>query len=266
MLHDWSLNPSTFTSDSASHWFYSNGREGVIGIQYCPLCLSSDVQPYFRKQWRMTWATVCPIHERSLETKCHKCNDVAFYSVGINGLQRQHIAQCRSCGADLRNAPTVQPANFSAAKQTQDDWIGFCRSRVVKSGGVTWDLPSAMKFIQKMVFQLLSPSGGGAEARQTIQEKFGLTLTGSPLSTFVNSSTEYRADLYRLLTHLMSDWPLNYRSVLIAANVSDALIIRRLNGFPKPATRNLSLSSAQDSPHQVSWPLSPDVQPNKNNG
>ena len=39
----------------------------------CPWCLQGDAEPYFRRQWRLTFVTLCPQHRCQLLDRCAAC-------------------------------------------------------------------------------------------------------------------------------------------------------------------------------------------------
>lgn len=48
-------------------------RHRAFGQQFCPECLTKDVIPYFRKQWRVACYTYCPEHHVDLWDACPGC-------------------------------------------------------------------------------------------------------------------------------------------------------------------------------------------------
>ncbi len=73
---------------------------GKNGIRYCAMCLKNDQEPYFRKQWRYSHYTICPIHQCLLEDRCPSCNSlIIFYKIPWDS----KIYLCHKCGFDLRN-------------------------------------------------------------------------------------------------------------------------------------------------------------------
>lgn len=85
------------------------------GLQFCPMCLESDPEPYFRKSWRVAFNTACPIHECMLQDRCPYCGQgVAFHRSDMK--QAEYITtvsllECHYCGFDLSQAP-VRTAGY----------------------------------------------------------------------------------------------------------------------------------------------------------
>jgi hypothetical protein len=49
------------------------GRRQGAWVAYCPSCLQNDADPYFRRQWRLTFVTVCPQHRCQLLDRWAAC-------------------------------------------------------------------------------------------------------------------------------------------------------------------------------------------------
>lgn len=67
------------------------------GQKYCPLCLQEDFA-YFRKEWRLSFYTVCLEHKIHLLDRCQNCGlPVTAYKFK----REQGFVQCYSCGWHL---------------------------------------------------------------------------------------------------------------------------------------------------------------------
>lgn len=80
----------------------------AYGLQYCPICLAHDKEPYFRKYWRLAFYTECEKHHILLHDRCPSCGDaINFHRVemGIRSLIKpRSIVNCYKCSYDLREA------------------------------------------------------------------------------------------------------------------------------------------------------------------
>lgn len=70
------------------------------GTQFCPRCLADDLEPYFRRRWRLAFVSVCEIHRNMLVDRCPICVSPIIYH--RCGLDLKTIALCSACGHDLR--------------------------------------------------------------------------------------------------------------------------------------------------------------------
>lgn len=84
-----------------------------FGLQYCPLCLFWDAEPYFRRQWRLALSTVCEKHGVLMHDRCYRCGaPVTFFRNDLGHRARHSFrssATCDACGADLSRAPAYDP-------------------------------------------------------------------------------------------------------------------------------------------------------------
>lgn len=111
---------SKFRSAGALQWIltlkmYHRTRQG-FGLQFCPICLAEDTVPYFRKRWRIALNTVCTRHGTMLLDRCPECGaGVAFHRLDMtraDAIEITPLSYCHSCGFDLRNAITQEPAAY----------------------------------------------------------------------------------------------------------------------------------------------------------
>lgn len=82
------------------------------GVQYCPICLRSSAQPYYRRFWRLALYVVCAVHQCILNDRCPCCSlPIAFHRSGIgktNAPRFDAMHACHVCGFDFR----LTPASF----------------------------------------------------------------------------------------------------------------------------------------------------------
>lgn len=91
------LNPKT-----AWPWVIPTGirnRSKFNGLHFCPDCMK-EPDPYFRKQWRLSWNTACPVHKRILHLRCPKCHTT--FSPHLVNYTDTDIGKCYKCRFDLR--------------------------------------------------------------------------------------------------------------------------------------------------------------------
>jgi hypothetical protein len=97
----WELYGSGF-----SPWILSiglrSGRRHRPWLQYCPYCLQADDDPYFRRQWRFTFVTVCPSHYCRLLDRCVAC--AAPCNIHQVPSDATAITRCYRCQFDARRA------------------------------------------------------------------------------------------------------------------------------------------------------------------
>ena len=79
-----------------------------FGLQFCPICLAHDKEPYFRKYWRLAFYTECEKHHILLHDRCPNCgHPINFHRVemGVRSLIKpKSVVNCFKCDYDLRDA------------------------------------------------------------------------------------------------------------------------------------------------------------------
>jgi hypothetical protein len=129
-----------FNAQGGSCWIvplhiYHRTRKSP-GLSYCPACLASDSVPYFRRAWRLSFATVCPHHGVELLDACPECSAPLAphrVDIGPNGFipGPDRIVYCPACGHDLRKAAlsTAQPLLMDWTSRllaaSRDGYIGW---------------------------------------------------------------------------------------------------------------------------------------------
>lgn len=95
--------------------------EGIKGngMAYCPQCLESDAEPYYRKDWRFVFNPVCPTHRAFLRHGCPNCSKPYnfFNAISIQPSMANPITTCRWCDADLRRHIPARQDNSALIDQ-----------------------------------------------------------------------------------------------------------------------------------------------------
>lgn len=79
--------------------------------QFCPECLAEPI-PYYRKFWRLIYATVCPHHNVRLYDRCPNCSQpIMFFRNELKEKNMPNIGSftlCHECEFDLSTAKRIQ--------------------------------------------------------------------------------------------------------------------------------------------------------------
>ncbi|HEX7646581.1 MAG TPA: TniQ family protein, partial [Noviherbaspirillum sp.] len=100
----------SLNSNGNSDWILPAGiyhRKRLLnGMQFCPRCLGTDRQPYFRKVWRTSLATFCDLHHVLLHDCCPSCRAPVVFHRQEMGSKRdsniESLSFCTKCGFDLK--------------------------------------------------------------------------------------------------------------------------------------------------------------------
>lgn len=82
----------------------TRNKNTIRSTQFCPLCLIQDVKPYLRRQWRISFITICTKHRINLHDSCPHCGA----SIEVHKLTRGKLKQCAHCRWDMSD---IKPAS-----------------------------------------------------------------------------------------------------------------------------------------------------------
>lgn len=93
------------------------------GLAYCPQCLKTDTDPYYRKSWRYAFNPVCPVHRVFLRQGCPNCGKPHYYfGIAAQSTGGSPIKTCMHCGADISDTESSSnhPGLIEATLQIQE--------------------------------------------------------------------------------------------------------------------------------------------------
>ena len=100
--------------------FTSWNERGKNTFRFCPECLKADPIPYFRKSWRYTFFTFCPIHNCYLENQCPNCHSpVLFYKLDWNS----KIYYCYNCHFNLADTKSKKIPRLEASYSRYQEFL-----------------------------------------------------------------------------------------------------------------------------------------------
>lgn len=82
--------------------YSARSRPNAVG--YCPLCLRTDSEPYFRLIWRFAFVCSCPKHGCLLRTSCPHCGSSVWPQSAMspkNCRWGDPLSMCQACRKDL---------------------------------------------------------------------------------------------------------------------------------------------------------------------
>gem|GEM_PF-732819 len=92
------------------------------GMQFCWQCLKEDVNPYFRRKWRLSFIVNCTKHKIALNDRCPKCDEPINCFWTPPNIRAMPIYICKLCDFDLRNVmfktQPERPSSFEIEFQT----------------------------------------------------------------------------------------------------------------------------------------------------
>ena len=187
------------------------------GMQFCPLCLQSDSEPFYRRAWRLAFCTVCREHSCLMLQHCPYCESpVAFHRHGMGWLKSPapfSIRLCHHCGFDLGMAKPAQVSWPDAqSRELMCDMLNMLEGNAWSGGPLA--LCSSLSFFNGLRI-LLGAIGGrnGKRVRAALCERLGLSFDIEPNRDFEYQSTITRFNLLTTGLWLISDWPSRFLEV-----------------------------------------------------
>jgi len=190
-----------------------NRKRQRSGLAFCPKCLSEDIEPYFRRQWRLAFSTVCTKHKCKLIDSCPSCQSSIvphrtdmqsknyFPTDGI-------LVRCWKCGFRLSQSPVTQERNRKLIK------FQLMMEKALKQGYIPWagnpSMHSIIFFdgIRKMIAGITSKATLKRLDRASIMK--GVNLSSWDANGLELYSIEARRELFGLIAKLCNHWPNNF--------------------------------------------------------
>lgn len=124
-----SYDPFLAMGSDLKYWILTRGTYHRIPknnyLCCCPSCLINDVEPYFRKSWRLITSLVCTYCGNELIDCCPKCNKpISFLRLDFNHKEKyveSPLCICSSCGYDLREAKVKKAEKMAISYQSEVD-------------------------------------------------------------------------------------------------------------------------------------------------
>lgn len=193
----------------------SRGRQ-VLGhaLQFCPACMREHEAPYFRLSWRVSYVTVCPVHDCVLHESCPRCNRPVVMHLADAGQQllptKIPTSFCAYCGADWRHcSPPAIYLNDDFRTWLKEIASGVSRKWVMHEQQPIWAL-SYYTGLNFLLTQLLSPRPI-KRLHQAVTTSLNLLdlppSNKAPQYTFSALKLGDRLYTLSLLYWLLQEWP-----------------------------------------------------------
>lgn len=219
---------------------YHRTRQG-FGVQYCPECLFWDEVPYFRKQWRLSFATVCYKHRWLLHDRCPSCESpVIYFRNDLGGKRNADLnsyTTCWRCGYDYRFASHIDGAQLDAQSFTSlCSLLTFIEGGLAVSGPHFQDYaPLFLAGLASICRLLVSHSDyrRGQQLRAAIYDETGFRLpTFNKRVSFDSCGLKERHQVLQGTLWLLEDWPDRFIRVCRKAGVSRSELLRDKEVLP----------------------------------
>jgi transposase-like protein len=213
-----------------------------FGLQYCPWCLVSDKEPYFRRHWRLAFVVLCPAHRALLLDRCQKCGaPVSYERQSPNTFTYNEpwiLTQCHQCGTDLREWATDR---FFNAVDTAELEFQTSLEATLRRGWVQLPYNGAVysHLFFSGLYHIIGRLIDGQIANRlqdALRQKYGINLsidfsTGQKIF-LERLDVAQRRGLLQAVNRLLQEWPDTFVEFCRANNLASHLLIRSKKPVP----------------------------------
>jgi transposase-like protein len=213
-----------------------------FGLQYCPWCLVSDEEPYFRRHWRLAFVVLCPAHRVLLLDRCQKCGAAVSYERQspkcLTYNEPWILTQCHQCNTDLRewavdcyfNAVDAAELEFQTSLEVtlRRGWI-----QLPNNGAVYSHL-----FFSGLyhIISRLTDGQIGSRLQTALRQNYGINLpidfSAGQKVLIERLDAVQRRGLLQAVNRLLQDWPDTFVEFCRANNLASHLLIRSKRPVP----------------------------------
>ncbi len=204
-----------------------------FGLQFCPWCLAADKEPYFRRQWRLAFVVLCPLHRTLLLDRCQSCRMAVCYErqTAKEPGTRWRLTQCYRCRTDLRKfaAPRYRTPvdsaelEFAVLLQTalQRGWIEMPQNGVIYSHLFFTGLHQIMR---RLTYGRMAQP-----LKAALYRSYWIDLPIDYLPDkaviFEHLNMPQRRSLLQAVNRLLRNWPANFVEFCQANNLASHFLI-----------------------------------------
>lgn len=211
-----------------------------FGLQFCPICLRMDEDPYIRRSWRLAFYTECEHHHTLLVDRCTSCGKPHTYFRGElgdrNAIRAPSMAICTHCGFDLGLAPVDrfewpdwQTAVAVRTLQFMNDfgWAAL--------DGKTYGKSAEILLVLRQVITMLSSSTKDGQLYDAVADQIwpqGYHVLGSRGEAYERRGVTERHRLFGMAVWLLQEWPQRFEMCVRIADVRRSYFLSGIDGLP----------------------------------
>ena len=214
-----------------------------FGLQYCPLCLSEDKEPYYRRKWRLAFMVICETHRSLLRDRCPKCEAaVNFHRNELGDYKKivtTSMTHCHICNFDLRMASayhtSLHPITPSEVEFTQK-LLKAIDEGVVRINDMELTCSLLYFTVLRHLMKIVSMRNQRLDKlRQEISSFYGvesyIPMSGPKLDV-QEQSLEVRRQLLQIVRYLLEDWPHRFIAIAQKHKVWSSLWLKHMESGP----------------------------------
>ncbi len=209
------------------------------GTQFCASCLAEDKVPYFRRIWRLAFATVCTKHRCALIDGCPRCDSPVNFHRDELGERSKQVAtsmvRCFVCRVDLRTVRSpamrddiVDSNEYQSAliRAIEDGWMNIGAQPIF----------SLLYFpVLRQLMKVLATHRGSlllaSICRETKTAPFA-PLFPAGRTDIESLRVEDRHKLKEFAAYILEDWPGRFIRICEAGRVWSSTLLRDFKDAP----------------------------------
>lgn len=212
------------------------------GLQFCPHCLAGDKEPYWRRRWRLAFATVCHEHAVTLHDRCPECRSPINFHRNELGNRAQLVARslvlCHSCGFDLRKTCAL------AGNKVTDGEV-YLQKKLLQGISEGWvDIVAGQRvhahlyfMVLHQVLRLLATGPKANVMRTALSRLCGLDLSLHLFSTehgreIDRFNVAQRRSLLIMADYLLEEWPERFVAFCLRHRVWSSTLLKDFENAP----------------------------------
>lgn len=189
------------------------------GLQFCPACL--DARPYFKRLWRVGWATVCVRHQLRILDRCSQCQSV------LAPFRSSDPFSCHHCSMALTECSRIPAIENSIIFQAQQEEV-LARGWAQLGESA---FPYSVHYFQTLrhVARVLAKGPRAARFRAEVVSRWNGDDTPfgpSSLCEAEGLEVEDRYRLFDLSSRVLVDWPHRFVEAGRAASLWQSWALR----------------------------------------
>lgn len=247
-------------------WVLTLGQHSESGPMFCPECLRTDGQPYFRAHWRYAFLTECPVHQSALLDKCTHCGQL-IWPAAVKSLARQKpwrsLTDCPHCQFDLKSAQVKTDDSTSVSNRL---WVMLSNNEIADEFRSIATLPDFFDGLWVLSQLLLRRSG------QPVLQQIPVGFDNAPKQPKSGPeliealAAAQRRKIVAGAYWLMEKWPERFLSIATAAGITKATFIPTSATNPSWLTDTLDAELARHNKHITTGDVNQVIKKLKNEG
>jgi hypothetical protein len=219
-----------------------NRSGGSCGMQYCRECLRGPIS-YFRKVWRESFVTLCPVHNVQLLDTCSACESPAFYrgtlAASQGDIARASLDTCLNCGVPLTVLSNSSVGADPVLHEFQRRLVEGLDTLQISLGSVQVNAATVFQLMEKIILSLWRAHYSD-QHRSHLQDLSGITvpmIPARPNYSFDLAPIAIRAPMMQAIAFLLAEWPKNFVAFHEIAGKSGAMYWAQRSPILAPTLR-----------------------------